>query len=75
MKNQVSDDMQPVTINVYEGSSYRFCLSDGCKYKMIFIAAKKQSQLSVVVVPVAFTLVAVILVVFGVSYYLQSRNR
>ncbi|XP_039962481.1 uncharacterized protein LOC126751633 [Bactrocera neohumeralis] len=37
--------------------------------------AKVQSQLSVVVVPVSFTLIAVILIVFGVSYYLQSRNR
>lgn len=37
--------------------------------------AKRQSQLSVVVVPVTCTLVAVILIVFGVSYYIQSRNR
>ncbi|XP_004535641.1 uncharacterized protein LOC101458300 isoform X1 [Ceratitis capitata] len=37
--------------------------------------AKVQSQLSVVVVPVSFTLIAVILIVFGVSYYIQSRNR
>uniref|UniRef100_D3TNI2 Putative salivary mucin n=1 Tax=Glossina morsitans morsitans TaxID=37546 RepID=D3TNI2_GLOMM len=36
---------------------------------------KKQSQLSVVVVPVTFTLIAIILIVFGVSYYVQSRNR
>lgn len=32
------------------------------------------SQLSVIVVPVAFCLLAVILVVFGVAYY-QHRSR
>lgn len=36
---------------------------------------KKQSQLSVIVVPVAFILVAVILVIFGVARYMQSKNR
>lgn len=36
---------------------------------------EKQSQLSVIVVPVAFCLVAVILVVFGVAYYVQNRSR
>lgn len=37
--------------------------------------AKKQSQLSVIVVPVACSLFAVILVVFGVAYYIQNRRR
>lgn len=36
---------------------------------------KKQSQLSVIVVPVAFILVAVTLVIFGVARYMQSKNR
>ncbi|XP_044269601.1 uncharacterized protein LOC123014514 [Tribolium madens] len=36
---------------------------------------KKQAQLSVIVVPVAFSLVAVVLIVFGVAYYLQNRSR
>ncbi|XP_063920014.1 uncharacterized protein LOC135135010 isoform X2 [Zophobas morio] len=36
---------------------------------------KKQPQLSVIVVPVAFSLVAVVLIVFGVAYYLQNRSR
>ncbi|XP_037922406.1 uncharacterized protein LOC119658779 isoform X2 [Hermetia illucens] len=40
-----------------------------------FYKAKKQSQLSVIVVPVSFSLVAVILVVFGVAYYIQNKNR
>lgn len=35
----------------------------------------RQSQLSVIVVPVAFCLVAVILVVFGVAYYMQNKSR
>lgn len=36
---------------------------------------QKQSQLSVIVVPVSFCLAAVILVVYGVAYYLQNRSR
>lgn len=39
------------------------------------IPAQKQSQLSVIIVPVSFILVAVILVVFGFAYYVESRNR
>ncbi|XP_063240514.1 uncharacterized protein LOC134541196 isoform X2 [Bacillus rossius redtenbacheri] len=35
----------------------------------------KQAQLSVIVVPVTCSLLAVILMVFGVAYYVQSRNR
>ncbi|CAH1102208.1 unnamed protein product [Psylliodes chrysocephalus] len=36
---------------------------------------KKEGQLSVIVVPVAFSLVAVVLIVFGVAYYFQNRSR
>ncbi|XP_076271750.1 uncharacterized protein LOC143203465 [Rhynchophorus ferrugineus] len=36
---------------------------------------KPQAQLSVIVVPVAFSLVAVVTIVFGVAYYLQNRSR
>lgn len=36
---------------------------------------KKQSQLSVIVVPIVFILAAVISVVFGVAYYVQNRDR
>ncbi|XP_068901406.1 uncharacterized protein [Tenebrio molitor] len=36
---------------------------------------KKQAQLSVIVVPVASSLVAVVLIVFGVAYYFQNRSR
>lgn len=43
--------------------------------KVNIYEATQQSQLSVIVVPVVFTLVAVILVVFGVAYYMQNRNR
>lgn len=47
-------------------------------YKEITIniyEATKQSQLSVIFVPVSFCLVAVTLVVFGVAYYMQNRSR
>ncbi|ENN76028.1 hypothetical protein D910_08095 [Dendroctonus ponderosae] len=36
---------------------------------------KQQSQLSVIVVPVAFSLAAVVSIVFGIAYYLQNRSR
>jgi hypothetical protein len=35
----------------------------------------KKPQLSVIVVPVSCSLVAVVLIVFGVAYYIQSRAR
>lgn len=34
-----------------------------------------KSQLSVIIVPIGFCLLAVILVVFGVAYYIQNRER
>ncbi|XP_017787040.1 PREDICTED: uncharacterized protein LOC108569843 [Nicrophorus vespilloides] len=37
--------------------------------------ATKQAQLSVIVVPVVFSLAAVVLIVFGVAYYFQNRSR
>ncbi|XP_043280712.1 uncharacterized protein [Venturia canescens] len=36
---------------------------------------KTQPQLSVIVVPVSCSLVAVVLIIFGVAYYIQSRAR
>lgn len=36
---------------------------------------KRQSQLSVIVVPIAFTLAAIILVIFGVAYYVQNKHQ
>jgi len=39
------------------------------------ILAQPHSQLSVIVVPVVFTLMAVVLIVFGVAYYIQNRNQ
>lgn len=38
-------------------------------------SATTHSQLSVVIVPVVFSLVAVVLIVFGVAYYVQNRNQ
>lgn len=36
---------------------------------------KKQSQLSVIVVPVIFILIAITSVIFGVAKYVETRNR
>lgn len=36
---------------------------------------QKQSQLSVIVVPVAFILCAMVAIIFGVAKYVQTRNR
>lgn len=39
------------------------------------IKTVKHAQLSVIVVPVTASLLAVVLMVFGLAYYIQSRNR
>lgn len=36
---------------------------------------KKHPQLSVIIVPISCSAIAVILIVFGVAYYIQSKNR
>lgn len=36
---------------------------------------RKQSQLSVIVVPLAFILIAMVAIIFGVAHYVQTRNR
>jgi len=64
-------------MNMYEGglnSNLSFPY-DYIQFILLYPAAQRQSQLSVVVVPVTCTLVAVILVVFGVAYYIQRGNR
>lgn len=40
-----------------------------------FFVAQSHSQLSVIIVPVIFSLVAVVVIVFGVAYYVQNRNQ
>jgi len=40
-----------------------------------FYEALPPSQLSVIIVPVVFSLMAVVVIVFGVAYYVQNRNR
>lgn len=37
--------------------------------------AQSHSQLSVIIVPVLFSLVSVVFIVFGVAYYIQNRNQ
>lgn len=39
------------------------------------MVATSHSQLSVIIVPVIFSLVAVVVFVFGVAYYVQNRNQ
>lgn len=39
------------------------------------IVNHKQSQLSVIVVPVIFILFSIVAIIFGVAHYVQSRNR
>lgn len=36
---------------------------------------KKHAQLSVIIVPVSFSLIATILIIFGVAYYVQSKHK
>lgn len=75
----------PVTVNIYKGEynmSFNI-LPKKCqlihyyRFLIIFLLfpVTKQAQLSVIVVPVAFSLVAVVLIVFGIAYYFQNRSR
>lgn len=38
-------------------------------------AVTPQPQLSVIIVPVSCSLVAVVIIVFGIAYYIQNRSR
>lgn len=41
----------------------------------VFFSVDKKPQLSVIVVPVSCSLAAVVLIVFGIAYYIQNRAR
>jgi hypothetical protein len=41
----------------------------------LFPIVKKQPQLSVIVVPVSFIILAMVIVVFGVALFIQNRRR
>ncbi|KAK3909386.1 Collagen alpha-1(XXVII) chain [Frankliniella fusca] len=43
--------------------------------KVMFYKVQKHAQLSVIVVPVGCSLLAVIMIVFGVAYYVQRKKR
>lgn len=42
---------------------------------ILYFAVTTKPQLSVIVVPVSCSLAAVVLIVFGIAYYIQSRSR
>lgn len=44
-------------------------------YILHVVIVTKHAQLSVIIVPVSASIVAVILIIFGIAYYVQSRNR
>lgn len=72
IKNDVSKQITPVAVTVYKG------MFNNLKSQRLiggYSAVKQQSQLSVIVVPVAFSLAAVVSIVFGIAYYLQNRSR
>jgi hypothetical protein len=47
-----------------------------CIFQYSFlVSVTKHAQLSVIVVPVSCSVIAVILIVFGVAYYVQSKSR
>jgi hypothetical protein len=41
---------------------------------IIFYLAQTKSPLSVIIVPISFCLVAIIIIIFGVAYYIQHRT-
>lgn len=73
IKNEVSLTRTPIGVQFYEGMDS--ILVEILKTVFPFFLAQEHSQLSVVIVPVVFSLVAVVLIVFGVAYYVQNRNQ
>lgn len=53
---------------------FKFNLFNNKFYFLIF-SATVQPQLSVIVVPVACSLVAIVSIIFGIAYYIQNRAR
>lgn len=45
-----------------------------CKF-LFFISVERKPQLSIIIIPVSCSLVVIIIIVFGISYFIQSRNR
>lgn len=65
-------DVQPYTVFIF----MRNQVTELTKVVAINIYdVKKQSQLSVIVVPIVFILVAIVSVIFGVAKYVQAKNR
>lgn len=73
IKNEVSIVRTPIGVQFYDGESLVFL--SYLYFNLLFVLAQPRSQLSVVIVPVVFTLMAVVLIVFGVAYYVQNRNQ
>ena len=82
--NDVSKVVTPIGINIYKGNcyfhkliqytfffNYDYCV---CNF-FLYPSVQKQPQISVIVVPVTFSSIAVIIVVFGIAYYFQNRSR
>lgn len=74
VKNEVSFVPTTIGIQFYEGESLFTYNCNAIKILLLFLALPP-SQLSVVIVPVVFSLMAVVVIVFGVAYYVQNRNR
>lgn len=73
ISNDVSKVVYPVMVQVYKGNKFRVFVN--CVNDCFVFLVQKQAQLSVIIVPVTFTIIAVVLVIFGVAYYVQNRNR
>lgn len=80
IKNEVSLKRTTIGIQFYDGKfrliSMFHVMDDEAnnKFFLLFIV-QPHSQLSVILVPVVFSLMAVVLIVFGIAYYIQNRNR
>jgi hypothetical protein len=74
IKNEVTLIVTPIGVNFIEGNLSFFHLKSFL-ISLYCVSAQSRSQLSVVIVPVVFSLMAVVLIVFGVAYYVQNRNQ
>lgn len=90
LANDVSKVVTPIGINIYKGN-FIFIFYDKTFFFLnynhynimciiiylffLYFLVQKQPQISVIVVPVTFSSIAVIIVVFGIAYYFQNRSR
>lgn len=75
VENEVSRRISRTVVNIYEGNAFffNFIFDNGLTFNFL-VSVKSHSPLSVILVPVTCVLVAVIMIIFGIAYYIQNRD-